>query len=207
MTLTPTNTPTRTPTPTATITRTPTATITPGGPTLTPTYTPSATPTPTHTPPPYQQRGNSGGGVFTDARGLVWEGDRAYGTGPWGYMTGTAGSSTTAVNGTTDDALYQKYRTLVGEYRFNVGAPGTYKVTLKFAEFGVSKSGARVMKITMEGAVVENGLDLYALYSAKAYAIDRTYLVTVTDGVLNIAFARNGGANDPVVSAIEVIAQ
>jgi hypothetical protein len=39
----------------------------------------------------------------------------------------------------------------------------------------------------------------------KAAAFDKTYLVTVTDGILNIGFARGTGASlDPMISAIEV---
>ncbi len=173
-------------------------------PTPTVTATPTVTPTPSPTPAPYVQRVNAGGAVFTDSAGLSWAGDQAFSTGGWGYATaGTAKSVTTAVNGTTDDLLYQKHRQLAGEYRFTL-PNGTYNVTLKFAEFAVSKAGDRVIKITIEGVVVESTLDIYKLVG-KATALDRTYTVTVTDGLLNIAFARNGGRNDPVVSAVGVV--
>jgi chitinase len=109
------------------------------------------------------------------------------------------------VAGTTDDVLYQKYRLLAGEYRFTL-PNGTYDVTLKFAEPSVSVVGGRVMKITAEGIVLENKLDIFAM-AGKSTALDLTYPVTVTDGVLNLAFARNGGSNDPIVSAIQVIRQ
>ncbi len=212
-TATPTITPTPTRTPTATPTRTPTATppptITPGGPTLTFTPTPTRTPTPIATATPtqaaYNLGVNSGGVAYTDTGGGQWEGDKAFTTGTWGYTSGSAKSSTTAVNGTVDDLLYQKYRLLAGEYRFTV-PDGTYEVTLKFAEFAVTKKGARIMRITMEGVIVEDKLDVYALVG-KATALDRTYTVTVNDGVLNILFARNGGSNDAIISAIRVQAQ
>ena len=86
--------------------------------------------------PPVQDRIAST--AFTDGAGRVWDADRAYGTtGPWGYTAGKAVSSTTAVANTTDDPLYQKYRELAGEYRFQV-PNGSYQVTLKFAEFSLS---------------------------------------------------------------------
>jgi subtilisin family serine protease len=195
---------------------TPLPTITPGGPTLTPTpsstptqtSTPKATATPTNTPtftptpPPYLQRVNAGGTSYADKSGLVWAADKAFTTGTWGYTGGSAKSFSTAVTGTDDDLLYQKYRLLKAEYRFTV-PNGVYRVTLKFAEPSDTVIGSRIMKITMEGAVVEDALDIYSLVG-KSAALDRSYSVTVTDGVLNIAFARNGGGNDPVVSAIEV---
>jgi hypothetical protein len=51
--------------------------------------------------------------------------------------------------------------------------------------------------------VAESALDIYAL-AGKAAALNRTYSVNVTDGVLNVIFAQNGGTYTPVVSAIEV---
>ncbi len=188
-----------TPTPTLTPTLTPTPTITPGGPTLTPTFTPTATPTPL-----YVQRVNSGGTAFTDGGGLVWAADKVFATGSWGYTntSSTAKSSTTAVGGTTDDLLYQKWRDNPTQYQFTV-PNGTYTVKLRFTEFEVSKVGDRKMKITLESTVVESALDVYATVG-KAIALDKTYTISVSDGVLNIAFAKNGGAKNPMVSAIEV---
>ncbi len=97
---TPTTTPTasRTPTPTQTATSTP---------------TPTNTLTPTNTPAPYVQRvnvGNTSTTLFTDGQGQTWAADKAFATGSWGYVSGSAKSYTTAVGGTTDDALYQKLR-------------------------------------------------------------------------------------------------
>ncbi len=186
--------PTATPTPTATST-----------PTATPTPTATDTPTATPTPVPYEQRVHVGStATFTDGAGKVWAADRAYGTtGPWGYTTGTAKSTTTAVAGTTDDALYQKYREIVGEYRFQV-PNGQYLVTLRFAEFTVTKATDRPMKITIEGVVVENNLSVYGVVGL-ATALDRTYTANVSDGLLTIAFAKGAGASkSPAINAILV---
>jgi thermitase len=169
-------------------------------PTRTP--TPTSTPTPTNTPIPFVQRVNAGGTTFADSQGQSWAADKAFTSGSWGYTGGTTESSTKAVNNTVDDALYQKYRASPGEYRFT--APnGAYVVTLKFAEFSVSKSNTRVMRIIVEGTVVENALDIYKT-AGRYNALDRSYNVTVNDGVLNIVFAQNGGSQPPIVSAVEV---
>ena len=81
----------------------------------------------------------------------------------------------------------------------------TYQVRLRFAELATTTAGARTMKITIEGTVVEEALDVVTLAPGKAVAFDWTYPVSVTDGVLNIGFARGAGASlDPVISAIEV---
>ena len=190
------------PTPTPTATSTPTAT-----PTNTPCVTcPTATPTPvataTPTSAPYTQRANNGGAVFTDGQGQAWAADKAFASGSWGYTAGTAKSTTTAVAGTTDDALYQKWRSAPGEYRFTV-ANGAYEITLRFAEFEATRSSSRVMKITIEGVVVENTLNVNTLVG-NAVALDKVYQTTVADGVLNIAFAKNGGKLDPMVAAIQI---
>jgi phosphopantetheine adenylyltransferase len=177
-------------------------------PTPTPTATPSPTPTITPTPTPYLNRVHSGStAAFTDGVGRVWVADRAYGTtGPWGYTTGSAVSNTTAVAGTTDDALYQKYREIAGEYRFQV-PNGVYQVTLKFAEMAVTNATDRRMNITIEGVRVETDFSVWGVVG-KAVALDRTYTTTVSDGLLNITFAKGASARkSPAINAIEVRVQ
>ena len=148
------------------------------------------------------KRFNSGSTTFTDSLAQVWTSDTMYATGGSGYVVGSTAKSTTAVANTVDDTLFQKYRTAMTAYKFTV-PNGTYNVRLRFAEFSAA-TGARAMKITMEGSIVENALDVRALVGL-AYALDRTYTVTVSDGLLEVGFAKATGATlDPVISAIEV---
>jgi hypothetical protein len=106
------------------------------------------------------------------------------------------------MTGTSDPLLYQRQRELAGEYRFTV-PNGTYEVTLRFAEFAVTNTN-RSMLITMEGVVVENSLSVFATVGT-AKPLDRLYTVNVTDGILNIAFARaSGSKTNPAISAIRV---
>ncbi len=211
----PTATPTKTPTaqPTATPTTAPTATPTKtptAQPTATPTKTPTAQPTATPTTAPtatptrvlYVQRVNSGGPTYTDGQAAAWAADKAFATGSWGYVSGSAKSSTMSVAGTTDDFLFQKYREGMSEYRFTV-PNGTYQVELSFVEFVAGKAGERVMRISLEGAIVENALDIYAV-AGKGALVQRSYTVTVSDGILNLGFAKSGGSKAPMVSAILV---
>ena len=196
---------TNTPTPTATASRTPTATATPTA-SRTPTATnpPTFTPTATNPPPPYLQRvnaGNTSTTLFVDGQGNSWAADKAYVTGSWGYVSGSTKSYTTAVGGTTDDALYQKLRESMTSYKFTV-PPGPYNVTLRFADFASSAAGRRVMKITLNGVIVETTLDVYKLVG-KAVAYDKTYTTTAAaDGLITIAFTKVAG--NPMVSAILV---
>ena len=59
------------------------------------------------------------------------------------------------------------------------------------------------MKITIEGVVVENTLNVNTLVG-NAAALNKVYQTTVADGVLNIAFAKNGGKLDPMAAAIQI---
>ena len=89
------------------------------------------------------------------------------------------------------------------EYKFTV-PNGTYDVRLRFAEFSSSAIGARAMAITFEN--VPYTVDIAASAPGMNVAYDRVFTgVSVTDGLLNIGFARAAGASaDPVVSGIEV---
>ena len=87
-------------------------------------------------------------------------------------------------------------------YRFDV-ADGTYRVDLQFAEIQVSKAGQRKFDVSLEGVVVLAGLDVYAAAGGKDIALDRSFLVTVTDGHLDIAFAAQRG-DKPIINAILV---
>lgn len=171
-------------------------------PTPTPTSTPTSTPTPLP-PAPDRYRVNAGGVSYRDVLGQLWTADQLYTVANgWGATGGSAKSNSTAVAGTDDDVLFQTWRDNPGSYLFNV-PNGTYRVTLRFAEFEATKAGDRVMRITVEGTIQENQLDIYALVG-RATALERTYQTTVADGLLQIDFARNGGRRSPIVAAIAI---
>ena len=172
-------------------------------PTATPTPTTPPTVTPTPTSAPYEQRAHAAGSsAYTDGNGKVWDADQPYSGNAWGHASGTTRFNSAGVSGTSDDPLYQHYRETPADYRFDVDN-GDYEVTLRFAEFDVSKAGRRKMQIVIEGTVVESALDIYA-QAGRYAALDRSYTTTVNDGQLLVAFSKNGGREQPIVSAIEV---
>ena len=59
------------------------------------------------------------------------------------------------------------------------------------------------MRITLEPTVVETALSVYSAVG-KAVAHDKIYAISVSDGILNIVFAKNGGTKNPMVSAVQV---
>lgn len=155
-------------------------------PTNTPTWDPLQ-PTFTKTPTPaYEMRVNCGGAQYTDGAGKIWQADKAFTTGSWGYEGGggVADNSANGVAGTTDDTLYQFERWGSPFYRFTL-PNGTYQVTLKFAEMYFTGTGSRIFDVLIEGVTVVDNLDIVAAVGAKT-AHDVTVIVTVTDGRLDI---------------------
>jgi hypothetical protein len=133
---------------------------------------------------------------YTDVEGRVWQADRYY------LLGGISG--TDYVYNTPDVELYRKGRR--GIYQdFGYAIPvtnGDYYVTLKFAEQQVLTKGQRVFNVTIEGVTQLVNFDITAEVPLKT-ALDKTFAVHVTDGVLNIAFEHV--VNRGTISAIEVV--
>jgi YD repeat-containing protein len=156
----------------------------------------------------YSPRVNAGGADYTDATGKVWSADREYGTGPWGYVGGTAAScGLCGIAGTTDDLLYQKTRYGTFSYQYNV-PNGQYDVSLHFAETWSPNGpgGMRIFDVFIEGILVLDNYDPAADVGFSA-AVTKTFrAVQVSDGQLKIDFVPTPGAADQnaIVSAIAI---
>ncbi|GAB4093030.1 malectin domain-containing carbohydrate-binding protein [Flaviaesturariibacter terrae] len=126
------------------------------------------------------------------------------------YFTASSGgafSSTAAINGTTDDAIYQSER---WGYSFGYAFPvpnGQYRVVLHFAEIYWTTAGSRVFDVSIEGVKKLDNYDIVAKAGAFT-ATTESFVVSVADGTLNIDFssaAGDGGIDNAKVSAIEVL--
>lgn len=163
----------------------------------------------TTTPPPSSTpvtlfRVNAGGSSFTDGSGNKWAGDS-------GYNTGKTHSTNSAIEGTTNDKLFQTERYDVKDstdliYGFSV-ADGSYEVKLHFAEVykNTSATGKRVFDIEIEDKLVVDNLDIYAKAGGANRALTITTQATVSDGKLNIRFIH--GVQNPKINGIEIIKQ
>jgi beta-galactosidase len=109
---------------------------------------------------------------------------------------GVTARSNGPIAGTTNDELYRTYRKGTFAYRMPV-ANGAYRVTLKFAAPG--RTG--VFNVNAERQRTITGLDVLAEAGPNT-ALDRTFVTTVTDGVLDLEFVPQVG--DAVVSAISL---
>ncbi|MBD0256964.1 MAG: T9SS type A sorting domain-containing protein [Cytophagales bacterium] len=145
---------------------------------------------------------NAGGEALRTAGGKRFSADSYY----------AAGRGSTLffgdIDNTDDDALYVNGR--VGT-SFSYALPsgnGTFDVTLHFAETywgnqAAGGVGSRRFHVDLEGVRRLTNYDIFAKAGGALRATTETFRVTVTDGILNLLFAR-GSADLPLVSAIEV---
>ena len=130
------------------------------------------------------------------------------------YFTPTPGqkfTTSSAIAGTTDDAMYQTERSSNTDngtfsYAFPV-SNGQYMVVLHFAEIFFTALNSRVFDVNIEGTKVLDNYDI-AKKAGTFTATTETFTVNVVDGTLNIDFSAlvsDGGINRPKVSAIEVL--
>src|SRR5439155_1691668 len=166
--------------------------VTGNNPTPTPTAAPSPTSTPTPTAPILI---NCGGLTYLDSEGQLWSADMD-------FVGGSTFSTTHSITGTSDPTLYQTER-YAPTLTYNIPVVNdTYTVTLYFAEIYFDAPGQRVFNASIEGQTVLQNFDIWAVAGQFA-AVQRTFVVTVTDGVLNIV--ATASVNNAKFSAIQVV--
>lgn len=107
--------------------------------------------------------------------------------GETGFSGGATAATSSNVVGTADDPLYQNER--YGNFTYSAALPaGRYAVTLKLSENYWDNPGQRVFDVLAEGQRVLSGVDIRAEAGAKFVPLDKTFIVTVADGSLNLAF-------------------
>ncbi|HEX8508769.1 MAG TPA: malectin domain-containing carbohydrate-binding protein [Propionibacteriaceae bacterium] len=130
-----------------------------------------------------------------DSIGAIWSPDARFANG------GTTWVATGAVARTLEDNLFLPERWGVKGYEVPVPARGSYKVTINAAEVSFTRAGQRVFSVDSEGVRVASNIDLLkSVGSRTAYTL--TFLTTVNDGVLNLAFPAS--VNNAKVSSLSV---
>jgi subtilisin family serine protease len=154
--------------------------------------------------PVYQQGIDAGVGAYLDpATGDFFASDRTFSAGGFGYAgSGSVKTTKSAIAGTDRDPLFQDFRSGMTAYRFSV-PNGTYKVDLSFAEIELKKAGDRVFNVSLEDTSVLANLDVFAAAGGRNIALDRSFFIEVTDGVLDVTFPLFKG-HKPMISAILV---
>lgn len=106
------------------------------------------------------------------------------------------------IAGTSDETLYQSERT--GNFAYALPLlNGNYDVVLHFSESTYAQAGKRVFDVTVEGTAVLENYDIYVEAGAPSTARTATIPVTLTDGVLDLAFL--GVTGEASLAAITVI--
>jgi hypothetical protein len=164
----------------------------------TPTPTPTATPSPTVTPAPTPTAPiliNCGGPTYLDIADQLWSADMD-------FVGGSPFFNGHSITGTSDPTLYQTVR-YAPTLMYNIPVVNdTYTVTLYFAEIYFDAPGQRVFDVSIEGQTVLQNFDIWTVAGQFA-AVQRTFVVTVTDGVLNIV--GTASADNANFSAIQVV--
>ena len=138
---------------------------------------------------------NCGGPAYTDSLGQVWSADKD-------FVGGTKHAYSATITGTSDPTLYQSERSgTTVSYQIPV-ANGNYQVTLDFAENYWNGAGKRVFNVAIEGQTVLQNFDIWALVGKNA-ALQEAFVVTVSDGMLNIDGAAS--VDQAKFSAVQVI--
>ena len=137
---------------------------------------------------------NAGGKAHVDAAGNAWERDR-YGRG------GGRGGRRYDVAGTAEDVLFSRTRS--GRFfRYAIPvAPGTYTLSLFFADPRFTTAGKRTFDVSAEDRPLLAGFDV-AAHGGGRSAIVQSFPVVVADGTLDLHF--RGTVKKAIVSGIEV---
>jgi beta-glucosidase len=118
-----------------------------------------------------------------------------------GFTGGATATTDHAIAGTADDPLYQSER--YGDFSYATLLPaGRYAVTLKLSENRWNGPNQRVFSVSAEGQPALTGVDIYADAGGSFRPVDKQFVVSVTDGTLNLAF--QSVVDDAKVDAVAI---
>ncbi|WP_345954927.1 glycoside hydrolase family 2 TIM barrel-domain containing protein [Mucilaginibacter sp. PAMB04168] len=155
-------------------------------------------------------------------RNYIFEPDKRYQKGNWGYINGNIYRPVANRIGhqlqiaqTRQDPLYQTLRVDAQAYQFDV-ADGEYEVILEFADPGVARntlindigtqaqqqSQERIFSVVLNGKVVINNLNLLQDFGTRVL-VQRSFLLQVSEKKgINVAFQALHGK--PIINAIRI---
>lgn len=166
----------------------------------TPTFTPTAAPATVW-------RISADGPAYTDSASHLWAADTQY-LGGFGYAVTVA----VPITGTSDAALYQteRYGNLFNTNNFSYSfpvPPGSYQLTLKFAETDFTGPGQRIFNVAVNGSPVLSNFDIAADAGGASIVDDKAFNnISPSGGMITVSFSP-GSADSPKVNALQIIPQ
>jgi beta-glucanase (GH16 family) len=136
----------------------------------------------------------AGPSTLVDARGQRWLPDT-------GHVGGHSAVTSTSIQGTSSQTIYQHERWGMRAYVVPVPAAATYAINLYLAETRFSRPRQRVFDVTAEGVVKASDVDIIAA-AGKNHAYHVGFTAAVTDGQLDLGFIDK--VDRAKVNAIEV---
>ena len=124
---------------------------------------------------------HAGGGSYVDSAGNTWLADTD-------YTGGSTNSTSAAITGTSDQALFQSERFGMTACTIPVPGPGTYTVQIYESEIYWTSPGKRIFSVTANGTPILTNYDIYAAVGANAADII-TASVPVTGSSLTLSFS------------------
>jgi hypothetical protein len=168
----------------------------------------------------YIRRVNCGGAAYTDKNGQIWDSDKRFSSGSWGYISwgsdlsyskdNTIGRTYDPIAGTNDDTLFQTFRwgrEKTG-YRFTV-PNGIYGVELYFVEpwYGTGGkldcAGWRIFDVAVNNKILKD-IDLWREAGHDRLSKKSIEDITVSNGTIDISFP-TVKANQAIISAIAIV--
>ena len=133
--------------------------------------------------------------VYTDSLGKQWSANN-------GLSGGRSYANINEIAQTDNDLLYQsEYYGADFDYAQSV-ANGNYDVTLHFAEIYFNDAGRRVFDVSAEDQLILDDFDIVSEAGGKDIALEKTFVVGVNDGTLDLDFVAE--VNNAKVSAVEI---
>ncbi len=159
---------------------------------------------------------SSSNGDWADHQGDIWLYDQTHSTGIWGWSDKKDyhGSKSLAVADTERDRLFQTWREIPypttdrpdRHLAYHIPlTPGTYRVTLHFADLLSASSGKRILDAQIEGTTVLSAFDTYAV-AGPATAVEPSFVIELADDSLDIALLRHPDSTEkPSVAGISIV--
>lgn len=140
---------------------------------------------------------NAGGASYVDPTGQTWS--------DYGFSGSPTCANGNSIANTSMPALYQTCRW--GNFSYTFSLPnGVYNVNLLFAEPFFSGPNQRLFNVIINGGVVLTNFDIFAAAGGANIAVTKVIPISVNGGQLTVQFSQ-GGADQPMVNAIEIIPQ